>query len=157
MIEKLLKETEEKMQLALDGIRHEFAGIRTGKASPSLIEHLQVDAYGSKMPLNQLGTISAPEPRLLMVQPWDKSQIGAIVKAIQSSDLGLTPSNDGTVVRIPIPQLNEERRKELVKIAHKYAETARVAVRHVRRDALDVIKKLEKDHKISKDAEQSRV
>jgi ribosome recycling factor len=151
MIEKVLKESEEKMKQAMEGIRHEYNSIRTGKASPSLIEQLQVEAYESKMPLNQLGTVSAPEPRLLVVQPWDKSQIGAIMKAIQSSDLGLTPSNDGQVVRIPIPQLNEERRKELVKLAHKITEQGRVSVRHARKEANDELKQSEKEHEFSED------
>ena len=151
MIEKVLKESEEKMKHAMEGIRHEFTSIRTGKASPGLIEHLPVDAYGSKMPLNQLGTVSAPEPRLLMVQPWDKSQIGVIIKAIQTSDLGLTPSNDGQVIRIPIPPLNEERRKELVRLAHKITEQGRVSVRHARKEANDELKQSEKDHEFSED------
>ncbi len=151
MIDKMLNETEEKMDSAVEGIRHEFQGIRTGKAAPSLLEHLQVDAYGSMMPLNQLGTVSAPEPRLLMVQPWDKSQIGAIMKAVQVSDLGLTPSNDGNVIRIPIPQLNEERRRDLVKLAHKTTEQGRVSVRHARKEANDNLKKAEKDSVVSED------
>jgi len=147
----LIKEVEEMMLKAIEGIRHEFAVIRTGKASPSLLEHLQIDAYGSKMPLNQLGTISAPEPRLLIVQPWDKSLIGTISKAIQTSDLGLTPSNDSQVVRIPIPQLSEERRKEFVRLAHKIAEQGRVSIRHARKEANDKLKQDEKDHIISED------
>ncbi len=151
MIDKVLNETEEKMEAAVEGIRHEFQAIRTGKAAPSLLEHIQVDAYGSMMPLNQLGTVSAPEPRLLLVQPWDKTQIGAIMKAIQSSDLGLTPSNDGSVIRIPIPQLNEERRRELVRLAHKIAEQGRVSVRHARKEANDGLKKAEKDGVVSED------
>lgn len=151
MIDKLLKETEEKMKSALEGIRHEFAGIRTGKASPNLIEHLQVEAYESKMPLNQLASVSAPESRLLLVQPWDKSQIGPIMKAIQSSDIGLTPSNDGQVIRIPIPALNEERRKELVRMAHKIVEQGRISVRHARKEANDELKQAEKDSEVSED------
>ncbi|MBW7996742.1 MAG: ribosome recycling factor [Candidatus Glassbacteria bacterium] len=151
MNEKLLEEVEEKMKSALEGIRHEFAGIRTGKASPALIEHLQVDAYGSKMPLNQLGTVSAPEPRLLLVQPWDKTQVGPIMKAIQTSDIGLTPSNDGQVIRIPIPALNEERRKEMVKMAHKISEQGRVSVRHARKEANDSLKQAQKDSEVSED------
>ncbi len=151
MMDKVLMETEEKMEAAVEGMRHEFSAIRTGKAAPSLLEHLQVDAYGSMMPLNQLGTVSAPEPRMLLVQPWDKSQIGVISKAIQSSDLGLTPSNDGNVIRVPIPQLNEERRKDLVKLAHKTAEQGRVSVRHARKEANDDLKKAEKDHGVSED------
>ena len=151
MNEEILKNTEEKMKRAVEGIRHEFSGIRTGKASPSVIEHLQVEAYQSKMPLNQLATISAPEPRLLLVQPWDKSLIGKIQKAIQSSDLGLTPSNDGNVIRIPIPPLNEERRKELVRLVHKIAETGRISIRHSRKEANDSLKSAEKEGRISED------
>jgi len=151
MIEKLLKETEDQMKHSLDGIAHEFSAIRTGKATPSLIEHLQVNAYGAKMPLNQLGTVTAPEPRMLMVQPWDKSQIGEIMKAIQTSDLGLTPSNDGQVVRIPIPPLNEERRREFVRLAHKITEQGRVSVRHARKEANDAFKVAEKEHTITED------
>src|SRR5690242_5378143 len=139
------------MQGAIQSLKHELSGLRTGRASPALLEHVQVDAYGSHMPLNQLATISVPEPRLLNVQVWDRSMVHAVEKAISAANLGLTPSTEGQVLRLRIPELNEERRKELVKVAHKYAETARVAVRHVRRDAMDLIKKLEEDHKISKD------
>ena len=125
--------------------------IRTGRASASLLEPIHVEAYGTHMPLNQVATISVPEPRLISVQVWDKSMVHAVEKAIAASNLGLTPSTEGQVLRLRIPELNEERRRELVKVAHKYAEAARVAVRHVRRDGLDVLKKLEKDHKISED------
>ena len=142
MIDLVMEETTEKMEKAVTGIRHELAGIRTGKASPGLLEGIQVDAYESKMPLNQLSTISSPEPRLLLVQPWDKTLIGAISKAIQSSDLGLTPSSDGNVVRVPIPQLNEERRKDLVRLVHKVVETGRVSIRHARKEANDELTKL---------------
>ena len=151
MTSELMKEAEDMMEKAVEGIRHEFAGIRTGKASPSLLEHLQVEAYGTKMPLNQLGTINAPEPRLLIVQPWDKSLIGTISKTIQASDLGLTPSNDSQVIRIPIPQLNEERRKELVRLAHKIAEQGRVSIRLTRRESNDLLKEAQKDGLISED------
>jgi ribosome recycling factor len=116
-----------------------------------LLDHVQVEAYGSHMPLNQLATISVPEPRLLNVQVWDRSMVHAVEKAISAANLGLTPSTEGQVLRLRIPELNEERRREIVKVAHKYAEAARVAVRHVRRDGLDLLKKLEKDHKISED------
>ncbi len=125
--------------------------MRTGRASPALLDHLQVDAYGNHMPLNQLATINVPEPRLLSVQVWDRSMIHAVEKAISAANLGLTPSTEGQVIKLRIPELNEERRRDIVKLAHKYAETARVAVRHVRRDGLDLLKKLEKDHKISED------
>jgi ribosome recycling factor len=139
------------MQGAIQLLKQELGGLRTGRASSSLVDHLQVEAYGSHMPLNQIATISVPEPRLLSVQVWDKSMVHAVEKAIMSANLGLNPATEGQVLRLRIPELNEERRKELVKVAHKYAEAARVAVRHVRRDGLDVLKKLEKDHKISED------
>ena len=151
MIEDILKKTTEKMELAIEGIRHELAGIRTGKASPGLIENLQVEAYGSRMPLIQLATISAPEPRLLVIQPWDKSVTGAVMKAIQSSDLSLTPLHEGNIIRVPIPTLNEERRKELVRLAHKVAENGRISIRHSRKEANDQVKKTEKEHQISED------
>ena len=151
MIDEILKKTTQKMELAIEGIRHELAGIRTGKASPSLIEHLQVEAYGSRMPLIQLATISAPEPRLLVIQPWDKSITGAVMKAIQTSDLSLTPLHEGNIIRVPIPTLNEERRKELVRLAHKVAETGRISIRHSRKEANDQMKKGEKEHQISED------
>jgi ribosome recycling factor len=151
MINQVLKETEDKMKHTLEGIAHEFNGIRTGKATPSLIEHIQVEVYGSRMPLNQVGTITAPEARMLIVQPWDRSQIGEISKAIQASDLGLTPSNDGAIIRIPIPALTEERRKEFVKLAHKVTEQGRVSVRHARKDANETLKGSQKEHNISED------
>jgi ribosome recycling factor len=119
-----------------------------------MVEPVQVEAYGSHMPLNQVATVSVPEPRLISVQVWDKSMVKAVETAIVNSNLGLSPATEGQVIRLRIPELNEERRKELVKVAHKYAEAARVAVRHVRRDGLDVIKKLEKDHKISEDEQE---
>jgi ribosome recycling factor len=146
-----LNDLKRRMQGAIQLLKQELGGLRTGRASSSLLDHLQVEAYGSHMPLNQLATISVPEPRLLSVQVWDKSMVHAVEKAIMSANLGLNPATEGQVLRLRIPELNEERRKELVKVAHKYAEAARVAVRHVRRDGLDVLKKLEKDHKISED------
>ena len=146
-----INELKRRMQGATQSLKHELGGLRTGRAAASMLEPVQVEAYGSHMPLNQLATVSVPEPRLLSVQVWDKSMVKAVEKAIVDSNLGLSPATEGQVLRLRIPELNEERRKELVKLAHKYAETARVAVRHVRRDAMDVIKKLEKDHKISKD------
>jgi ribosome recycling factor len=132
-------------------LKQGLGGLRTGRASPSLLEPVHVEAYGTHMPLNQLATISVPEPRLLTVQVWDKSMVSAVERAIINANLGLNPATEGQLLRLRIPELNEERRKELVKVAHRYAETARVAVRHVRRDGLDILKKLEKDHKISKD------
>src|SRR6201993_1762178 len=146
-----MNDLKRRMQGAIGALKHEMSGLRTGRASPALLDHVQVEAYGSHMPLNQLATISVPEPRLLTVQVWDRSMVHAVEKAISASNLGLSPSTEGQVLRLRIPELNEERRKELVKVAHKYAEAARVAVRHVRRDGLDVLKKLEKDHKISED------
>jgi ribosome recycling factor len=150
-----LNELKRRMQGAIALLKQEFGGLRTGRASTTLLEPIQVEAYGSHMPLNQVATVSVPEPRMLSVQVWDRSLVHAVEKAIQASNLGLNPSTEGQTLRLRIPELNEERRKELVKVAHKYAEAARVAVRHVRRDGLDVLKKLEKDHKIGED-EQKR-
>ena len=131
--------------------RTNSAGLRTGRASAHLLDPVQVDAYGTHMPLMQVATVSVPEPRMISVPVWDQSLVHAVEKAITNANLGLNPQTEGQIIRLRIPELNEERRKELVKVAHKYAEAARVAVRHVRRDGLDVIKKLEKDHKISED------
>jgi len=146
-----MNDIKRRMQGAIGALKHELGGLRTGRASTALLEHVQVEAYGSHMPLNQLGTVAAPEPRLLSVQVWDRSMIHAVEKAISAANLGLTPSTEGQVIKLRVPELNEERRKEIVKLAHKFAEAARVAVRHVRRDGLDLLKKLEKDHKISED------
>jgi ribosome recycling factor len=139
------------MDDAVEAMRREFASVRTGKASPALLDTIKVDAYGSKMPLNQVATISTPEPRLLVVQPWDKGLLQAVEKAIQASDLGLNPANDGNLIRIPIPQLNEERRKELVRMLHKVAEEGRVSVRHARQEANKAVKQQQSDHEISED------
>jgi ribosome recycling factor len=146
-----MNDLKRRMQGALAALKGELAGLRTGRASPGLLEHLQVEAYGGHMPLNQLATISVPEPRVLNVQVWDRSMIHPIEKAISAANLGLTPSSEGQVIKLRVPELNEERRREIVKVAHKYTEAARVAVRHVRRDGLDLLKKLEKEHKISED------
>jgi len=146
-----VKDTRGRMENALEAMRREFATVRTGKASPALVEHVRVEAYETHMPLEQLSTISAPEPRLLVVQPWDKSLLGVIEKAIQAADLGLNPSNDGTVIHVPIPPLNEERRQELVKLLHKMAEEGRVSLRTARRVANDEIKVNMKDGVISED------
>nr|MBO2483518.1 ribosome recycling factor [Bacillota bacterium] len=151
MIEEVLKNAEERMKGAVAAARRDFAAIRTGRASAALLDRIVVDYYGTPTPLNQLATISAPEPRLLTVQPWDRSQIPAIEKAILQSDLGLTPNTDGAIIRIVVPQLTEERRKELVKIVRKEAEEKRVAVRNARRDANEEIKRLEKEKQISED------
>ncbi len=146
-----MNDLKRRMQGALAALKQELAGLRTGRASTALLEHVHVEANGSQMPLNQLATVSAPEPRLLNVQVWDRSMIHAVEKAISAANLGLTPSTEGQVIKLRIPELNEERRREIVKVAHKYTEAARVAVRHVRRDGLELLKKLEKEHKISED------
>ncbi len=148
-------EFSRRMDGAFSTLKHEFAGLRTGRASVNLLEPVQVEAYGNTMPLNQVGTVSAPEPRMLTVQVWDKSMVKAVDKAIRDAGLGLNPQSDGQLIRIPIPALNEERRKELTKLAAKYAEQARVAVRNVRRDGMDLLKKLEKDHKIGQDEQHT--
>ena len=146
-----INELKRRMQGAIGVLKTELSGLRTGRASAHLLDPVMVEAYGQHMPLNQVATVSVPEPRLITVNVWDRSQVHAVEKAIINSNLGLSPATEGQMLRLRIPELNEERRKELVKVAHKYAETARVAVRHVRRDGLDVVKKQEKDHKISKD------
>src|SRR6516164_11343103 len=140
-----------RMKGAVDTLKSEFAGLRTGRASPALIDPVKVEAYGNHVPVQQVGTISTPEPRLLTVQVWDKGLVKAVDKAIRDAGLGLNPQADGQLLRIPIPELNEERRKELAKLASKYAEPARVAVRNVRRDGMEILKRLEKDHKIGQD------
>ncbi|MGQ0814337.1 MAG: ribosome recycling factor [Gemmatimonadota bacterium] len=139
------------MEKAVDAMRREFGSVRTGKASPALLDTVRVDAYGSKMPISQVATVSAPEPRLLLVQPWDKGLLSTIEKAIQTAELGLNPANDGNVIRVPIPQLNEERRKDMVKLLHKLAEEGRVAIRHARQEANKEIKKKQGAHDISED------
>ena len=146
-----INEIRRRMQGASAVLKTELSGLRTGRASAHLLDPVMVEAYGAQMPLNQVATVSVPEPRMISVNVWDRSLVHPVEKAIINSNLGLSPATEGQVIRLRIPELNEERRKELVKVAHKYAETARVAVRHVRRDAMDVIKRLEKEHKISKD------
>ena len=146
-----INDLKRRMQGSLGVLKHELSGLRTGRASANLLEPVQVEAYGTHMPLSQVATVSVPEARLLSVQVWDRAMVHAVEKAITASNLGLNPQTEGQVIRLRVPELNEERRKELVKVAHKYAEAAKVAVRHVRRDGIDVIKKLEKDHEISKD------
>lgn len=145
------EDMKRRMKGAVDTLKHEFAGLRTGRASPALLDSVSVDAYGQPMHINQLGSISTPEPRMLTVQVWDKGLVKAVDKAIRDAGLGLNPQVDGQLLRIPIPALNEERRKELTKLAAKYAEAARVAVRNVRRDGMDHLKKLEHDHGMGKD------
>jgi ribosome recycling factor len=150
-----LDDLKRRMSGAIQALRHDLASLRTGRASANLLDPIQVDAYGSLMPLNQVATVSVPEPRLVSVQVWDKAMVAAVEKAIRESDLGLNPNTEGQVIRLRIPEMNEQRRKEMVRVAHKYAEEARIAVRHVRRDGLDLLKKLEKDSAISQD-EQAR-
>ena len=150
----LYAEVNKRMSTALQHLQHEFAGVRTGRASVNILDGVMVDAYGSKMPLNQLAWLSVPEPTLIVAQPFDHSQLGAIEKAIRAAGLGLNPANDGKIVRIPLPALTEERRKELSKLVHKLSEEARNSVRQVHRDANDRLKKILKDHKISEDDEK---
>src|SRR5436190_8707909 len=149
-----LAELQRRMQGAIASLKHELGGLRTGRASAGLVEPIHVDAYGQSMPLNQVASISIPEPRMISIQVWDRSMVGAVEKAIRDSNLGLSPNTEGQTLRIRIPELNEQRRKELVKVAHKYAEEARIAVRHVRRDGLDHLKKMMKEKAISEDDEK---
>lgn len=151
MIDESYQSAEHRMNRAVEIMEKELASVRTGRASPSLLERVMVDYFGTPTPVNALATITVPEPRLIVIQPWDRSTIAQIERGIQKSDLGLNPSSDGTVIRLMIPQLNEERRRELVKSVRKRAEDAKVAVRNCRRDAADDLKKLEREHKISED------
>ncbi len=139
------------MEKALEAVRREFASVRTGKATPALLDTVRVEAYGSKLPLNQVATVSAPEPRMLVIQPWDKGLLSAIEKAVRGSELGLNPVNDGNVLRVPIPPLTEERRRELVKLLHKMAEDGRIAVRQARQEGNKEIKRRQQAHEISED------
>jgi ribosome recycling factor len=150
----LLKDLERRMDGALDALRKEYAGLRTGRASASLLEPIQVNAYGSTMPLPQLASINVPEPRMITVQVWDRGMVKAVDKAIRESSLGLNPQTEGQTIRVPIPDLNQERRRELSKVAAKYAEAARVSVRNVRRDGIEALRKLEKDGDISQDEQR---
>jgi ribosome recycling factor len=154
MIEETLKDAEHRMNGAVAALDRDLDTVRTGRARPSLVESLKVEYYGTPTPLNQMASINAPEPRLITIQPWDKSALGTIEKAIQKSDLGLNPTNDGNIIRLAIPQLTEDRRKELVKVVHKKVEDARVAVRNVRRDALEQLRKLQHDKQVSDDEER---
>jgi ribosome recycling factor len=151
MVKDTLNQAETKMKKAAEALGHHLNGIRTGRASPALVEHLHVEYYGTEMPLNQLANISAPEARMLVIQPWDKGSMKAIEKAIQNSDLGLNPNNDGQVIRLAIPMLTEQRRKELVKLVKKEVEEQKVSLRNIRRDAQTELKKLESDKQISAD------
>jgi ribosome recycling factor len=150
-VKELKKDASHRMKKAVETIQQELAKIRTGRATTTLLDNVKVSYYGSTVPVSQTATITIPEPRLIAIQPWDKSMISEIEKAILKSDLGLTPSNDGTFIRIPIPQLSEERRKELVKVVRKFAEEGRIAIRNVRRDVNDHLKKMQKEHLISED------
>ena len=150
-LNELVTQQEIRMDKTIDAMKHEFASIRTGRASTSLLDKVMVDYYGTPTPVNQVANVSAPEPRMIIIAPWDKSMIGAIEKAILQSDLGLNPNNDGSQIRLAITQLTEERRKEIVKVVHKKAEDAKVAIRNIRRDANDAIKKEEKLKTITED------
>jgi len=153
-LKSLSVEVKKRMDASIEHVRRELSGLRSGRASVALLDPVQVEAYGSQMPLNQVASLSVPEPTLIVAQPFDPTLTGAIEKAIQKSNLGLNPASDGKVIRIPIPALTEERRKEMSKLVHKYAEEGRNAVRQVRRDANERLKKLLKDHKISEDDER---
>jgi len=153
-MQTVLKDLETRMQVAVDLLAREFSGVRTGRANTALLDGLRVEAYGTQTPLNQMASLSVPDPKTLVIQPWDTSQISVIEKAILKSDLGLTPSNDGKVIRLPMPTLTEERRKQLAKTVGKLAEEARVSVRNVRRDANERLKALAKDKTVSQDEER---
>lgn len=154
MVQDALSNAESKMKKAIDALRQHLSSIRTGRASPALVEHMPIEAYGVEMPLNQLANISVPEPRMLVIQPYDKGTMRAIEKAIQTSDLGLNPNNDGQVIRLIIPALTEQRRKDLVKMVKKEVEEQKISLRNVRRDALGELKKLEGDKQISEDEQR---
>ena len=151
MAELDIEDIQRRMEASLAGLSNEFAGLRAGRASVGMLEPIMVDAYGSKLPMNQVGTISVPEPRLLTVSVWDASMAPSVEKAIRESELGLNPAAEGTMIRIPIPDLSEERRKDMVKVAGRYAEACRIAIRNVRRDGIETIRKAEKNGLISED------
>lgn len=150
-----LNDLKRRMDGAVSSLKSDFAALRTGRASASLLDSITVEAYGQAMPINQVGTVTVPEPRMVAIQVWDKSMVGAVEKAIRESDLGLNPIVEGVNLRMPLPELNEERRKDMVKVAHQYAEHARVAVRHVRKDGMDELKKMEKDGDMGEDESRS--
>ena len=152
--QELLKDLQRRMDGALEVLRKEFGGLRTGRASTSLLKPVQVNAYGSTVPLNQVASVNVPEPRMITVQVWDRGVVKAVDKAIREAGLGLNPQTEGQVIRVPIPELNEERRRELTRVAAKYAEQARVSVRNVRRDGIEALRKLEKDGDISQDQQR---
>lgn len=146
-----LDDLKRRMNGAVQALRHDLGSLRTGRASATLLDPLEIDAYGARMPISQVATVSTPEARLISVQVWDRAMVQAVEKAIRDSDLGLNPNTEGQTIRLRMPELNQQRRQEMVKVAHKYAENARVAARHVRRDGMDLLKKLEKDGKMSQD------
>jgi ribosome recycling factor len=154
MIDETISDAEHRMQSAVSALDRELDSVRTGRARPALVETLKIEYYGTPTPLNQVASINAPEPHLITIQPWDKTQLGTIEKAIQKSDLGLTPTNDGNIIRLAIPALTEDRRKEFVKVVHKKVEDGRVAIRNVRRDSLEHLRKAQHDKEISDDEER---
>jgi ribosome recycling factor len=147
----VIKDARLRMDKSAENFVNELTKVRTGRANPTLLDTVRVDYYGQSVPINQAANISVPEPRLIVIQPWEKNMLAEIERAIQKADLGLNPGNDGTMIRVPIPQLSEERRKDLVKLVHKFAEEGKVAIRNIRRDANDQLKKMEKNHEISED------
>ena len=151
MMKDVQRNARDRMQKAVESLRKDLQAVRTGRASPALVDHIRVDYYGAPTPINQLATVTVPEARLIVIQPWDRKAVGAIEKAIQKSDLGITPANDGGVIRLTLPQLTEQRRKELTRMVQKRVEEGRVAVRNVRRDAHDELRRLEKSHEASED------
>lgn len=153
-VASVLKDTETRMGKSMDALHHNLGSIRTGRANTAMVDDIQVEAYGSMMPLNQVASVSVPESRMIMIQPWDKGSLKAIEKAIMTSDLGITPNNDGTVIRLAIPSLTEDRRKQMVKQVHSHVEDAKVSVRNIRRDAMQAIKTLTSDKEISEDDEK---
>ncbi len=155
MIDDILHDVEDRMQKSIKSLQKDFTAIRTGRANPAMFEGIRVTVYGSEMPLNQVATISIPEPRLVVIQPWDRSNLGEIEKAIYKSDLSVNPSNDGNLIRIQIPELTEERRKEYVKLAKQKAEECKVSIRNIRRDGNEMVKSLEKDKEITEDESKS--
>ncbi|MCF7824339.1 MAG: ribosome recycling factor [Candidatus Marinimicrobia bacterium] len=151
MINELFKDVDHRMKMSVEHTKNEFSGLRSGRASITLVEHIKVPYYGNPTPLNQVANLSVPEPRMIVIQPWEKSLTADIEKAVMSADLGLNPTNDGVVIRIPIPALTDERRKELIRHVHNIAEDGRIGIRNVRRDANDHLKRAEKEHEISED------
>jgi ribosome recycling factor len=151
MLQDVIRDAEDRMKKSVEALQRELAAIRTGHAHVGLVDHVKVEYYGTETPINQMATVAAPEARLITIQPWDRSALGAIEKAIQKSDLGLTPSNDGSIIRLPIPPLTEQRRKDLIKLVHSRAEEGRVAVRNVRRDAIEKLRRMTHDKELSED------